>query len=468
MATRVQQPKAVAASKAAASKAAPKAAAAKPDTTPVVADAAPPPKAASKPKTDELVEPTEEPAAAEAAPEKKSRIQIASVLGVSISQARCATHLKQNLGDEEIEGEIKKLRATLKREKEAGASEVDLAGIRADITETSKNIVRISSETPIASAVVWDGAVKELLRHGMDQAIAADRKIVDVANLVNQVPDDLLIYLPLYSKCPIWAEYDPLHEEELKKERAVLNKAAKAARDVKKAEDKTAKGGAKAGKGAKAPPVVDEEADDGEDADNTKTTFHTYVENALKAVKKVDPYKSMRVSGRVREFLSELVVQGIARHASLARIIVQRVVAVRTMNANHIKAVIHMLMADEGRTAEQINQVTGQIDEKLVVYHRHLSTEKVKKAAALDEGKKAENARKGREAELARKLKQAELAKKRALDASQKAEDLMVSAAALAPIVAAEKAEAADKAEAAEKAAEIEKAALVDVIAAQS
>jgi len=385
---------------------------------------------------------------------KRTRVQLAHILGVDVSQARCATHLKQNLGDETVEGEIKDLRAALKKAKEDGG---DLDPIKAQIAEKSKALVRISGETPIAAAVIWDGAVKEILRHGMDQAIASDRKIVDTSHLHDGSPT-ALVYYPLFSKCEIWDLYDQDHEEELKKERAASNKAAKEAREAKKAaaEEK----GPKGAKGAKAPaakaPAEEDAEDDNEPA--AKTTFYTYVENALKTVKKDEPYKSMRVSNRVREYLSELVAQGIARQALLARIIVQRVMGVRTMNADHVKAVVHVLMADEGRTPEQINLVTGQIDEKLTLYHDHLTEEKAKKAAALDEAKKAENERKKREFDLNRKKKQAELAKKRAIEAAQKAKDLNSETAALEPIVAADKVAAekvaAEKAAAAAAAAE--------------
>ena len=364
----------------------------------------------------------------EAAEAKRTRVQLAHILGVDVSQARCATHLKQNLGDEAIEAEIKDLRVSLKKAKETGG---DLTALKAQVAERSKSLVRISGETPIAAAVIWDGAVKEILRHGMDQAIASDRKNVEACHLHDGTPS-ALIYFPLFSKCEAWATYDQDREEELKKERAATNKAVKEAKkDVKTNSENT-----------KAPPKEEEE----EDADSpTKTTFYTYVENALKTVKKDEPYKNMRVSSRVREYLSELVAQGIARQALLARIIVQRVMGVRTMNADHVKAVVHVLMADEGRTADQINQVTGQIDSKLSLYHEHLTDEKTKKVAAFDEAKKVVNERKKREFDLNRKKKQAELAKKRAIEAAQKAKDLNAETALLEPIVAAEKA-AAEKA----------------------
>ena len=354
------------------------------------------------------------------------RVQLAHVIGVDVSQARCATHLKQNLGDEAVEGEVKELRAALKLVKESGG---DPEVIKTQIANKSKMLVRISGETPIAAAVIWDGAVKELLRHGMDQAIAAGKKIVDTTHLHEGSPPSL-VYFPLYSKCEGWMGYNQNHEEDLKKERTATNKAAK---DIKKAAD-----GKAADEKPPAPRVEAEECE--EDNESMKTTFYTYVENALKTVKKDEHYKNMRVSNRVREYCSELVAQGIARQALLARIIVQRIMGVRTMNADHVKAVVHVLMADEGRTVDQINLVTGQIDEKLKLYHEHLTDEKDKKVALFDETKKGEVDRKKREFDLTRKKKQAELAKKRAIEAAQKAKDLNAETALLEPIVAKEKA----------------------------
>jgi hypothetical protein len=375
---------------------------------------------------------------ATAAATKKPRVQLSTVLSINISQARCATHLKQNLGDAEIEREIKALRADLKAAKAAGTDQTE---IKAAITEKSKSLVRISSETPIAAAVIWDGAVKEILCHGMDQAIACDRKIVDSAHLHSGDPETLMYY-PLYNKCEIWQGYDPSFEDALKKKRATTNKALR--EEKKKAEAKAAETKAPTEKKAAAKTAVaevpSEEEHDEEEDHASKTTFYTYVENALKTVKKNELYKSMRVSNRVREYLSELVAQGIARQAMLAQIIVQRVMGVRTMNAGHVKAVVHVLMADEGRSEEQIEHITAQIDEKLSVYSEHLKAEKDKKIAAQDEETKIENEYKRSESDLLRKKKQAEAATKRAADAAAKAKELFDEASTLEPIVAANKA----------------------------
>jgi hypothetical protein len=376
---------------------------------------------------------------------KKTRQQLTNVLTISISHARCATHLKRDLGDEEVEGEIKGLRKELKAAKAAGDPAQEKA-LRARIAGLSKELVRISSETPIAAAVVMDCLVKELFRYGMDQAIAGDRKIMEVAHLHDGNPEGMLHY-PLFNKLPSFAAYNADYEEELRKERAAQNKAAKEAREAKKAAALEKAGGRPgAGRAPRAGRPAPEDDDDSEEAAaeglHTKTTFFTYVENALKTVKRDEPYRTMRVSNRVREYLSELVAEGLARLANLARIVVQQVVCVRTMNAAHIGAVVHMLMADEGRSDAQIAEVKRQIDEKLAVYHDHLRSEKEKKAAALDAAKKTELERKKLEADLLRKKKQAELATKRAIEASQKARELTAETDKLEPLVAANRATA--------------------------
>jgi hypothetical protein len=291
--------------------------------------------------------------------------------------------------------------------------------------------------------VVCDFTVKELLRYGMDQAVACDRKIVDVGHYHEGDPAKMGCY-PLVNKLPTFAGFDPDREEELRKERAAANKAAKEAREAKKAaaEDKKGPGAAKGpARGAKpAAPAPEEDAEEDDPAEHAKTTFHTYVENALKTVKKDAPYASMRVSNRVRENLSDIVAELIARLAALARIVVQDVMSVRTMNAGHIKAVVHLLMADEGRSAEQVAEITALIDEKLDLYHGHLTSEKVKKAAALDGDRKAELERKRLEADLARKEKQTDLARKRAIELAQKVKELSAETDKLKPLVVANQA----------------------------
>ena len=360
---------------------------------------------------------------------KKPRVQLTKVLGIDISQARCATHLKQSLGDADVEGQIRDLRAELKTTTDA--TKVD--SLKVDIAELSKSCVRVSSAAPIATSAIWDSAVKELMRRGMDSATADNLKLVEVKHL-HAGPIGELTHAPMYVNCDAWANYTPEHEDKLKKERTAANKLIKETRERnKKARDEAKAAGleedVKPVKVAKEPAAA---------ADGTKTTFNTYVDNALATVKKDEAYANMRVSNRVREYLSDLITQGITHLAMLARIIVKHG-SVRTMNTEHVQTIVHMLMANDGRSDEQIGEVMEFIAEKITIYDEHKASGSAARELALSAEDKDELARKGREADLNRKTKQAAQAKKRALEASQKAKTLLAETRALKPKVDADK-----------------------------
>ncbi|MFA6166950.1 MAG: hypothetical protein WC700_10055 [Gemmatimonadaceae bacterium] len=391
-------------------------------TKPVAAKAAEtatkPPKAAAKAKApvDENIKakaPVDENATADDVESGKKRVQMATVLNINISQARCQTHLKQNLGSEEIAEEIAKLRHDLKGAKDQKQAEA----LKAKIAELSKKNVRISSSTPIAAAVVMDGLITELVRYAMDQAIASDRKIVEVAHVHEGNPSSL-VYYPIFNKLPAYVNYSPENEDELHKKQAAANKAVKEAREAKK--NAAAPPAQKKANGADEHAVSEEDDED----EHTKTSFITYVDNALQSVKKDEAYATMRISSRMREYLSDLIVEGLKRMAMLCRILVQEVMDVRTMNAEHIKAVIRLLMADEGRAEEQIDEVKKRIDEKLEVYHAYLQSELDKKAEAMSEEEKAQLASQKVEAEKARKIRTMEAAKTKAQEAMKQADEI--------------------------------------------
>jgi hypothetical protein len=442
--------KAAAQAKTAPSKpAAPKSAAPLPSEAAHESAPAPKPQPAVKPSAPAASSvPSEPPGANNGAP-KKTRQQLTVIIDTDISPARCQTHFRMNLGDAEIEAQITELRKELKTAA-AGKKAEQVKALKTRIAELQQSLVRISSETPIATAAILDYMVKELLRHGMDQAKAAEDKLVEVNHLHTGNPAALLCF-PLVNKLPEWTEFDPELEDEMKKERAAENKAAKDAREAKKANEEKKGGGPTAAraKAAKVAKAEDGEEGDEDEQEHTKTTFYTYVDNALKTVKKEEEYRSTRVSNRVREYLSEITASAIARIAFLSRIIVQQVMSVRTMNANHVMAVVVLLMADEGRSDEQVRELKALVDEKLKIYRDHNLAEKKKKDETLAADKKADLARKAHQLDLARKKKQIEAAKKRAEDAEKKMKELAKETAALEPIVAAEKA-AAEKA-AAEK-----------------
>lgn len=401
------------------------------------------------------------PAAVEAAPQpetkdsekketkaKKQRQQMSTVLNIDISQARCATHLKQNLTNKETDERIKDLRKKMKDAKAAGSAE-EAAALKKMIDEQSQTVLRLSSLAPVAAATVADYMIKELFTHGFDQAIGADRKLLEVGHLQEGPVSELITY-PLFRRVKAWMEYDPVHEEALRKERAAANKKAKEERETKKEAEKKVKGkdGAsskvvpkKAGANAapkkdanaasekkpetkkkvEAPPAEAEAEQDGEDdSEGGKTTFVTYVDNALKSIRKDERYKNMRVSNRIREYGSNLVIGFLERLATLARILVQGVIDARTLNDSHIRAVVELLLTNEGVAAEEIAPIIELIDNKMETFRAHQKEEKKRKEMEMSPEEKAKAEEKKHQQELERKQKSLQSASERVKETTKK------------------------------------------------
>ena len=326
--------------------------------------------------------------------EKRIRLQLTSILGVNISHARCLSHLKYHLTDTTTESQIKEVRGQVKN-----AAEADKEALRSKITELSKNVVRISSETPIAVATICDSFVKEFIRHGMNQVLTTDRKNVDIKHLHT---GDLkeLVYYSIFKNLPSFMNFDQAQEDELRKERAAVNKSKKDASTV----------------------IAEVESDD--ETTVTKTSFITYVENAIKSIKKEEVYSSLRINTRVREYLSDLVSELIMRIAVLSKIVVQNIMNVRTMNADHIKSIIHLILADDKHTDARIASVLDSIGDKLKLYQDHTKNEREKKVLLLDDATKELNETQRVAKELEKKKKQADVVQQRAADTAEKAKTL--------------------------------------------
>ena len=315
--------------------------------------------------------------------DKKIRLQLSTILGVNISQARCLAHLKYHLTDDLIDTKIKEIRLLQKTEPNEEH--------QAKLVELSKNVVRISSETPIAIATLCDNFVKELIKHGMNQAIASDRKNVDIKHL--QMGDlTTLVYYPMFKNLSCFVNYSEV--EKVKKVEVV-----------------------------KVEMVIKEETTDVESEDEgpTQTSFITYVENAIKSIKKEEMYSTLRINNKVREYLSNMVTELIQRISILSKLLVQKVINVRTMTADHIKSAIMIIMVDNKCTEESITAIIDFINDKIKLYQEHIKSEKTKKESLLDDVTKEENETKLKTKEFEKKKKQADIVLQRAKNNTEKA-----------------------------------------------
>jgi hypothetical protein len=308
--------------------------------------------------------------------EQKHRTNISFVLGTDISHARCRSLLKKELCNEVINNKLKELRTQLE-----SSSGDELKFLNERIDELSSKQFRISSETPIVVSLILDQMLKELIVFGMDKSIENENKIVETMHVHFEHAKQLK-YFQLYNMCDSWKNYDQLTENKLKMEKSAQNKAVKAA---KKQQDVII------------PDLSIEES---------TSPFYTYVDAALKTIKKQEQYSQMRVSNRLREYLSTLVCECVYNFARISKMLVHDVMNIKTVNADHMKSVIKFLLMNGTDTLVHIEYVTQYIDERLKVYHDFIDSEKDKKYQLLDDDKKLELEQKKKSADIQRKTKQ--------------------------------------------------------------
>jgi hypothetical protein len=346
---------------------------------------------------------------------EKKRQQLTDILGISISPARCAAHLKKNLYNKEIDTNIKLLKSKLTE------PNADIPNINKEISTLTQKIIRISSETSTVMAVICDGFVEDLLKHSINETLASNKKMVDV-NYIMSGDHKKNLYYSIYHKLPSFVNYDPKVYEEMKKKRTEDNKKHKKSKITVENTEK-----AETTETTEITETTETTETTVVDTDDGKTTFNTYIDAVLKNVKKqlqLSDNVKIRTSIEVRDFLSDMIIECIKRFVILSKIFIQRITGVRTMNADHIKVIVNMFMKDEGNTDDQIELVLSRINEKIDMFHKHIVAEKENKINLLDDNAKKELSIKLHERIAKKKKTDLEMTEKKLHDMTEKIKKL--------------------------------------------
>jgi hypothetical protein len=178
-------------------------------------------------------------------------------------------------------------------------------------------------------------------------------------------------------------------------------------------------------------------------------SFNTYVDGVLRAVREEHPaFKDMRVSARTREYISGLVAEMIERLGRQGQILVQDLMKVRTIDAEHILIVVKQLMTDRGVAPADVADIQDHVAKKLECYKVHLEGEHARREESRDDAKKAELELAKLRKKAEQTVRQKELAAKRSVEAVARAALLGQALEALGPQVEAAAAAAAKAAEA--------------------
>lgn len=251
---------------------------------------------------------------------EKSEPNLSEFVGNKIPDARCRTHLIAFLKDRALQDNIK----TLKTERDAkGTAKARVAELTEEITKLEADNIRISSNTPMATAIVWDAAAEELIRHSLDQTILDDKKTVNI-KYARSGDTSELIYFPFYSFLDEWQNVND---------------------DDEYGVDKTK-------------------------MEKEEHSFYTYIEKIFNHVKSEPKYAnlSMRATSNLRIYISKLIIAGIEHQSQIAKILICDVVGARTVNVNHIEATVKILLTIGGKSANQIDEAIKNMTDKIELF----------------------------------------------------------------------------------------------------
>jgi hypothetical protein len=328
--------------------------------------------------------------------DSKKRQQISEILGIDIPPARCLVHIKKylnNKNDEEEEKELKNKKKQLITQKNdksitpENKKEVEDEIKKINQAIKDKNILRISSDMYIAIAVICNYFVEEIVKCSIDEIVNNNiKKVIDVPFVINSNLKTG-IYYPFYNKLPLFIDYqnnyETIKKNEIKKpkkkkesDKVIENNTENNDKNIKvDKNDKNDK--IKDNKTDKDDVVVDtDNSDENKDAktkSKEKEDFNAYVKSIYKKyIKKELPEdKKQSINQVIYTFLSDLIIECIKKLITLVKVITQYFISIRTINSNHIKAIVCMYMKIENKNDEDINNVLKIIDEKVKLHQEH-------------------------------------------------------------------------------------------------
>jgi hypothetical protein len=311
---------------------------------------------------------------------KKQRVSLALIIDVDINPARCKSFLKEFASDSVLNAQIKALHVEAKLPTTTDERKLVIA---AEDKRLSAGVNRFSDTASVALATIADEIVKEILQYGAHNALLDKKRIITVKHLHSGELATNLKLLPIYAAVPAWANCTEASEKAIATERALKAKAKEAAKlpgaVVAAPVEAFVATAVPSGKTAAPEKAA------------SKMTFYTYVDNALSSVKKISKYADMWASKRVREHLSDVVIQVIELFASYAEVLIsETVLDVRTINGNNILATLRMLLRAGKRDDTIYTGLAALVGQKIEKYADHLKTENARRTASTTAEKKQE------------------------------------------------------------------------------
>ena len=250
-----------------------------------------------------------------------------SVTGnIHISRPRSEHYFRKFILDELIDAKLKELKEQQKSITDENSNE--FIENKKKMDDLNKQIFRTNQYTPYVVSIISDYMFKELVSHGFNQVLQSGKKTLDITHFYSGDLNQLTSF-SLFKNLPTYANFD-LQSVDPKKKK-------------------------------------DDEVEPTESVENsTNMSFVTYVTNGIVWIKN-EKNVNITIGTRVKKYLSDLIVDFIKKLALITKTLL-KVMNVRTINGNHIKAAIHILLI-EGNVPEEIcESILSFISSKMTLF----------------------------------------------------------------------------------------------------
>jgi hypothetical protein len=256
---------------------------------------------------------------------------------IHISRPRSEHYLRKYILDEGIDLKLKECKEAQKLLSDETSNEYIENKKKMD--ELNKQLFRTNQYTPYAISIICDIAFKELVSHGFTQVLQSGKKTLDVSHFYSGNFDELSTF-SIIKNLPTYSNFD-------------LSAKKK-----------------------------DDDLEVQESVESTNMSFVTYVTNGILWLK-TEKNINITIGTKVKKYLSDLIID-LIRKLSLITKILLKVMNVRTITPNHIKAAVHVLLI-EGNVSDQICEaILTTIDEKMKLFYDEHSLKDSQKIAISD------------------------------------------------------------------------------------
>lgn len=282
--------------------------------------------------------------------QKKTRVQMIDVLDIFVPPPRVRNYFTKKLSEVEKHFELKQL-----KKKDDSAQTVATTPAEDTNTDNTQEI-RLSPEANAALAVVASSVLIDVIKHAMNNALAANMKRVTVTHFLSKKLEtldsqSLVAHLPLVKQ--------KLAEMQVQATQSSAKKSKKAADttdDTPQSTDATT------------------DSESGDDDSKKEPEFVTYVARAFADVKAKDTlYASLMLTNDFKVFLSGVLVEFVQSVATLSMVFIEAM-DLKTIKHRVVMKVVKSMLALHGRF-DVFTSYKTTVDEKLALYEKYESKE---------------------------------------------------------------------------------------------